>query len=96
LLHYIKSGIGVGSVYVNKRNNTADYRLRQTEHIVSYLLPIFDKYPLLTSKYYYYDLFKKAALILNDSNLTMLQKDVLLTELKKKSDIIPTGYISPA
>jgi hypothetical protein len=26
----------------------------------------------------------------------MLQKDVLLTELKKKSDIIPTGYISPA
>lgn len=74
----------------------ADYRLRNVSHIVDFLLPIFDKNSLLTSKYYYYDLFKQAALILNNSSLNTTEKDLFLTELKTKSDAIPQGYISPA
>jgi hypothetical protein len=88
--------MGVGSVQVEGDNNMADYRLRSVNHIVTFLLPIFDKYPLLTSKYYYYDLFKQATLILANPTLTTAEKDTLLTELKTKSDAMPDGYISPA
>jgi len=96
LLHHIKSQMGVGSVQVEGNNDMADYRLRSVTHIVSHLLPIFDKYSLLTSKYYYYDLFKQAALILANTTLTTTEKDILLTELKTKRNAMPEGYISPA
>jgi hypothetical protein len=59
LLHYIKKILGVGTVYVPKNGGTARYRLRNVEHIIQYLIPIFEKYPLLTSKYYNYELFKQ-------------------------------------
>jgi hypothetical protein len=94
LLHYIKSMLGVGSVYVPKNGRTARYRLRNVEHIVLYLIPIFEKYPLLTSKYYNYDLFKRAALILYDKSLSAKEKDEKLQNLKK-INTIPNNYISP-
>lgn len=94
LLHYIKSMLGVGTVYVPKNGRTARYRLRNVEHIILHLIPIFDKYPLLTSKYYNYDLFKQAALILYDKNLTSKEKDVKLQNLKRNKNI-PNNYISP-
>lgn len=94
LLHYIKSMLGVGTVYVPKNGRTARYRLRNVEHILVHLIPIFDKYPLLTSKYYNYDLFKQAALILYDKNLTSKEKDVKLQNLKRNKNI-PNNYISP-
>jgi len=44
--------LGVGSVSVtNAKDNTAHYRVRNIQHIIQYILPIFDAYPLLTSKY---------------------------------------------
>lgn len=53
-------------------------------------MPIFDKYPLLTSKYFDYTRFKKALYILNNDNMDKEQ----LMELKnsKKND----NYLSPA
>lgn len=94
LLYYIKTIMGVGIVYVPKNGRTARYRLRNVEHILLYLIPIFDKYPLLTTKYYNYDLFKKAALILSDKNLRAKEKDAKLNRLKKSTSI-PNDYISP-
>lgn len=94
VLHYIKKMLGVGSVYVPKNGRTARYRLRNVEHIVLYLIPIFDKYPLLTSKYYNYDLFKKAALILYDKSLSAKEKDERVKNLRKNKTI-PDNYISP-
>ena len=41
------------------------------------IIPIFDKYPLLTSKYFNYDLFKQAALIFSDLLLSKEKKDEL-------------------
>ena len=64
------------------------------EHIVLYLIPIFEKYPLLTSKYYNYNLFKQAALILYNKNITAKEKDVKLKSLRENK-IIPNNYISP-
>lgn len=96
LLYYIKSKLGVGSVYVDPDNNMASFRLRRVDHIVKYLLPIFDSNPLLTSKYYNYNLFKQGALILNDNSISKEEKNQRLVEIKALFSNIPAGYISPA
>lgn len=54
LLYHVKSIIGVG--YVSISNNDAEFRIRKLDPILQYVIPIFDRYPLLTSKYY--NLFK--------------------------------------
>lgn len=95
LLYYIKSMLGVGSVSAtDAKDNTAHYRVRNIQHIIQYILPIFDSYPLLTSKYFNYDLFKKAILIMNDSSLSNQEKDEKISYLKAQS--LPDNYISPA
>lgn len=94
VLYYIKKMLGVGTVYVPKNGRTARYRLRNVEHIVLYLIPIFDKHLLLTSKYYNYDLFKKARFILYDKNLSTKEKDEKLKNLRKNKTI-SDNHISP-
>ena len=98
LLYYIKSKLCVGSVSVpNSKDNTAEFRIRNIQHIIQYILPIFDKYPLLTSKHFHYSLFKEAILIMANPLISKEQKDKLITEIKLKSESgIPTDYISPA
>lgn len=98
LLYYIKSMLCVGSVSVpNSIDNTAEFRIRNIQHIIQYILPIFNKYPLLTSKHFHYNLFREAILIMANPLISKEQKDHLITELKLKSESgIPTGYISPA
>jgi hypothetical protein len=95
ILYYIKSMIGVGSVYVDPNNMNASYRIRNLDHIVNHLIPIFDRYPLLTSKYHSYHLFKQAAMILNDSSLSRVDKNHLLINLQTQKTI-PLNSISPA
>jgi len=92
-LYFIKKQLGVGSVHV-EANSKGDFRIRDRKVIGSVILPIFDKYPLLTSKYYDYQKFKKAYKILTNPNLSTKEKDSLLLELKSKR--VPTDYISPA
>jgi hypothetical protein len=95
LLYYIKSMLGVGSVSVpNSKDNTAEFRIRNIQHIIQYVLPIFDTFPLLTSKYFYYKLFREAILIMNDSTLSKEEKDKQISHLK--SQTMPLNYISPA
>jgi hypothetical protein len=86
--------LGIGQVSIS--GNMAEYRIRDIKSILQHIIPIFDKYPLLTSKYFNYDLFKQAALSWRSSNpvLSNKKKDELLTELKSK--IRPEEYISPA
>lgn len=97
LLYHIKSIVGAGTVYVDPKNNIADYRLRNAQLIVSKLLPIFDTHLLLTSKYFNYLRFKTCVLIMVDTSLSSVQKDLLLTDLTLPvNTVIPVGYISPA
>jgi hypothetical protein len=72
----------------------AEYRLRDVKKIIQHIIPIFDNYPLLTSKYYNYDIFKQAAFILTDTLISTADKNILLNKLKSK--IKPDNYISPA
>ena len=94
ILYYIKKQLGVGSVHIDSNCDKGDFRIRDRKNIGSIILPIFDKYPLLTSKYFSYQKFKKAYEILENPNLSTKEKDSLL--LKLQSEQMPTDYISPA
>ena len=91
LLYYIKKELGVGSV--TKDNNKGQFFIRDRKHIEDIILPIFDKYPLLTSKYFDYSRFKQALYLLNDKDISKEQRDKELLILKnsKKDD----KYLSP-
>lgn len=60
----------------------------------SIIFPIFDKYTLLTSKYFNYIKFKEAYKILNDTSISKDLKDKLIFDLIDSK--IPDGYVSPA
>jgi len=92
-LYYIKKELGHGTVQVESKTNMADYRLRKLDKICQVLFPIFDKYPLLTSKNFDYMKFKKAYLIMIDSSIAEKKKDRLLLTLKGQNK--PKNYISP-
>jgi hypothetical protein len=91
-LYYIKKQLGVGSV--TKDNDKAQILIRDRLKLEKIIFPIFDKYPLLTSKQFNYLRLKEAFFILNNSNLTKDEKDKKLFALKNKA--IPTNYISSA
>lgn len=96
LLYFIKSELKIGSITIISKNSMAIYRIRNRTHIIKYIIPILDAYPLLTSKHFDYKFFKEAILIANDSNITMKEKDLLLLSLKQKSVELPKNYVSPA
>jgi hypothetical protein len=94
VLHFIKKQLGVGNIIVEKNNNFAQFRIRDRSVLELVIFPIFDKYPLLTSKYFNYIKFKKAHAILSDKSLTKSEKDILIFNLIKTNP--PLDYISPA
>lgn len=92
LLYYIKKQLNVGSVYVEGDNG--HYRIRDRKIINQVIFPIFDKYPLLTTKYFNYIKFKQAYQILENKELSKQDKTRRLEALiaKKPSE----DYVSPA
>lgn len=92
-LHYIKKELGAGSIFVESKNDMAHFRIRDLKVINERIFPIFDKYPLLTTKYFNYNIFKEAYRILDNKDLTKLEKSNLLENLllTKPSN----SYISP-
>jgi len=94
LLYFIKRQLGIGNINKEIKTNICNFRIKDKKMLANIIFPIFDKYPLLTSKYFYYINFKEAYKILEDANLTKIQKDELMFALMKK---IPSeDYISPA
>lgn len=95
LLYYIKNIIGVGSISVNdaENKNETEFRVRNIKHICQYILPIFDKFPLLTRKHFNYTKFKDAIIIFNEPTLTKDEKNNFIFSIYKK--IMKINYISP-
>lgn len=89
-LYYIKKQLGVGSVC--KDGTKGQFVIRDRKKLANFIFPIFDKYPLLTSKRFDYLKLKKAYGILEDTNLSKEEKYKYLFEIKKES--IPKNYIS--
>nr|YP_010691041.1 LAGLIDADG endonuclease [Phellinus igniarius]WBU93142.1 LAGLIDADG endonuclease [Phellinus igniarius] len=92
ILHYIKKQLKAGNIYIEKNTKSAHFRIRDLQTLNKIIFPIFDKYPLLTSKYFNYVKFRKAYNILNNKNLTKEEKDKLINEINTS---IPENYISP-
>lgn len=92
LLYFIKSQLGVGKF--NKVNNTVSYCVKDRKKLAEVIFPIFDSYPLLTSKFFNYLKFKEAYNILEDNNLTKIKRDELMLNLVKT--VPSSDYISPA
>nr|WBU10750.1 LAGLIDADG homing endonuclease [Malassezia caprae] len=81
LLYFIKSGLKVGSINISE-NGCAEYCIRNTDHILKVILPIFNKYPLLTSKQYSYEKFRDSLVIYQDKILSKEQKDEIICKIQ--------------
>ena len=64
LLYALKKYFGAGVVRVN-HDTRQELRIRSLEHINKYVIPHFDKYPLLTQKKFDYFKFKEIITIMN-------------------------------
>ena len=94
LLYFIKSQLSVGTINIETKTKTVNYWIRDRNKLAEVVFPIFDNYPLLTSKYFNYLNFKEAYNILEDTNLTKIKRDELMFNLIKK--LPSSDYISPA
>jgi hypothetical protein len=91
LLFYIKTKLGVGKV--KQSGDAGSFVIRDRKKIEKYILPIFDKYPLLTSKQFNYLKFKNALRILENTSLTTQDRNSEILKFHKNP--IPLNYISP-
>ena len=93
ILYYMKKNIGVGNVSEEKKTNMAQYSVYSREKLKKYIIPIFDKYPLLTRKYFNYKKFKEVFNILENIDLSFKEKKELIEKIIiLKPDI---NYINP-
>jgi hypothetical protein len=83
----------VGSI-TKDGTTKVQYVIRDRAVIEKVLIPIFDKYPLLSTKYFDYMKFKKSLLILNNNSLTREEKNLELIVIKNSKP--HKYYISPA
>ncbi len=94
LLYYVKKKLGYGNVSKSSKQSWGNFRITDRKVLNKVIFPIFDKYPLFTSKYFNYLRFKKAYYILENKNLTTVAKNEKIEELL--SEKLPVDYISPA
>jgi LAGLIDADG endonuclease len=84
----------VGSIFVEKDGNIVVFRIRDRKSLEKVIFPIFDKYTLLTTKQFSYEKFKQAYIILSNTALTKLEKDIRLFDILNSKPSI--DFISPA
>lgn len=72
MLYYIKTQLGAGTVYVEGDN--AHFLIRDRKEISKIIFPIFDQYPLLTTKQFDYLRLKMAYDLLENLALTTVER----------------------
>jgi len=87
-LNYMKKNLGVGSITTEKNTNMACFYIGNKHSLKEIIFPIFDTYPLLTSKYYSYQIFKEALYIAENASLTKEEKNVLIFSLLEKRKVL--------
>jgi len=94
VLHFIKKRLNKGQIFIEKNGDMAVFRIRDLKTLEEIIFPIFDNFPLLTSKEFNYIKFKKAHAIITSNTLTKSQKDKILLEMLNSK--LPEDYISSA
>lgn len=92
-LYYIKKELGVGK-FTKDGDGKAQLFIKDRKALETIIFPIFEKYPLLTSKYFYFQKLKKALLVLKDESLSKEERNLKLTNLKDSR--VNFNYVSPA
>lgn len=92
LIFFIKKILGIGGINIEKEKGLITYRCRNRQDIKKIILPIFEKYKLLTSKEYKFLKFKEICNIL-DSDKSKEQKNNLIQNLVSEMKIIPDSFI---
>jgi ubiquinol-cytochrome c reductase cytochrome b subunit len=101
LLYKIKSTLGVGNIRTiirkGNNNNTINlvrYNIRNKKHLKEIIIPILDKYPMLTNKQYDFLRFREALLnniiFFNDLPLYSRPKEPINSVV----NILKTSYFS--
>ena len=70
---------GIGYILNSNKNLTVEFRVSTLKDLTNVIIPHFDNYPLLTKKYFIYNLFKKIINLMlekKDSGLQGIQKIV--------------------
>lgn len=93
VLNYVKKELGVGSI--TKDGTKAQFFIRDKKSIENILIPIFDKNPLLTTKYFDYVKIKNALSILNNESLTKEEKNLKLLTIKNSPPVLTTASLKP-
>lgn len=94
VLYYIKKHIGYGRVLKHEAKQDAHFSISDRKVLSEMIFPIFDRYPLLTSKHFNYLRFKEAWRILEDKSLTIEQQNEAIQILLSVQ--LPNDYVSPA
>ena len=94
VLYIIREKLGIGIVSITGK--TCSFRIHSFQLIVENLLPIFDKYPLLTHKQLNYRDWKKAILLkkIAKENSWSLNVDIFnkIIDIKKNMNDLRTNY----
>lgn len=72
LLYKIKTLLGVGNITIFYNNNKVKYSIRNKKYLINIIIPILDKYPMLSYKQYSYLNFKENLL-----NNIIYSKDII-------------------
>nr|UKQ56100.1 LAGLIDADG endonuclease [Taiwanofungus camphoratus]WRO45183.1 LAGLIDADG endonuclease [Taiwanofungus sp. YW-2023a] len=95
VLHFIKSKLKVGSIYIEKDGKQAHYRIRDLATLDKVIFPIFDKYSLFTTKQFNYIKFKEAHKILSNKSLNKVERDNIIKKIvltKPSEDYISSAW----
>jgi LAGLIDADG endonuclease len=96
LLYHIKTNLGYGRVLKLESKKLAFFIIKDRNILKEQIFPIFDKYPLYSSKYFSYLRFKEVLCILENNNLTTIQKNKAIENLLNTSLFGPNEISSPA
>lgn len=92
ILYFIKKNLNCGSVSLDYKNGMANFLVRDRTSLITKILPIFDRFKLLTSKEYSYLLFKNCLFISLKNDLSQTEKIHLISN--KKLEVLPNTFIS--
>nr|BBH42954.1 LAGLIDADG homing endonuclease [Marophrys sp. SRT127] len=92
-LYFIKKHLGVGAVTIDKKNQMGSFLIRDRKKFQTTIFSVFDKFPLLTTKYFYYLRLKRVYEILENPQGSKLEKDHQIWALLKQEPC--STYISP-
>lgn len=93
LLYKIKSKIGVGKIEIGKEQ--VKYTVSNIDHLIHYILPIFDNYPCLSRKHFQYQVWRDTLIRRKSSEPLLVKPEYskdIANSIKSVEDILELPY----